>query len=253
MSVVGGYRDYRRPREPYRRCFRGHTTDLARFRPDTAFLPAEIARVFHWPFALSSTPRSTSSSSLSSATTPEARDLCVAPQLCRHVRDFFVRIVCVQHNTGVKAMMETVRIRQATLADLSLLLNYRRAMAEEMDRADERAVNRMIRALEPYLRAAIPEDRWHSWIAEPGGCGSVEIVQWVPGRLDPTPRRAWIHSVYIEPQFRRRGIGRQLTQTIIRWCRKRGFDWIYLHASDQGRPLYESLGFVPSSEMRLKL
>lgn len=134
-------------------------------------------------------------------------------------------------------MMETVRLRQATLADLPLLLQYRRAMAEEMDAADEVAVKRMVAALEPYLRAAIPEYRWHSWIAEPGGCGSVEIVQWVPGRLDPTPRRAWIHSVYVEPSFRRRGIERHLTQTIVAWCRERGFEWIYLHAGDQGRPL----------------
>lgn len=150
-------------------------------------------------------------------------------------------------------MMDTVGIRQATLRDLPLLLRYWRAMAEEMDGADEAGVDRMIAALEPYLRAAIPVGRWHSWIAEPGGCGSVEIVQWVPGRLDPTPRRAWIHSVYIEPSLRRRGIGRQLTQTISAWCRERKFEWVYLHASDQGRPLYESLEFVPSSEMRLKL
>ena len=146
-----------------------------------------------------------------------------------------------------------VTIRKATLADLPLLLDYRRAMAEEMDRSDGPAVDRMIAALEPYLRSAIPEGRWHSWIAEPGGCGSVEIVQWVPSRQDPTPRRAWIHSVYVEPSFRRRGIGRQLTQTIISWCRGQGFECIYLHASEQGRPLYVSLGFEPSSEMRLKL
>ena len=86
--------------------------------------------------------------------------------------------------------MDTVTIRQATLTDWPLLLNYLRAMAAEMDSADEVAVNRMIAALEPYLRSAIPEGRWHAWIAEPGGCGSVEIVHWVPGRLDPTPRRA---------------------------------------------------------------
>ncbi len=148
---------------------------------------------------------------------------------------------------------DAVTIREATLADLPLLLRYRRVMAEETDGADEAAVNRMLAALEPYLRAGIPEGRWHSWIAEPGGCASLEIVQWVPGRLDPTRRRAWIHSVYIEPPFRRRGIARQLTQTIISWCREQGFEWIYLHASEQGRPLYESLGFEPSSEMRLKL
>jgi GNAT superfamily N-acetyltransferase len=144
-------------------------------------------------------------------------------------------------------------IRKATLADLPLLLSYRRAMAEEMDRAHEPAVNRMIAALEPYLRSAIPEGRWHSWIAEPGGCGSVEVVQWVPGRQDPTPRRAWIHSLYVEPAFRRHGIGRRLTATITAWCREQGFEWVYLHASEQGRPLYESLGFLTSSEMRLKL
>jgi hypothetical protein len=95
----------------------------------------------HRPFARSSTPRSTSSSSLSSTTTTEARDLCVASHPYRGVQDFFVRIGCVQLNRGVKAMMDTVRIRQATLEDLPLLLRYRRAMAEEMDGADEAAVN----------------------------------------------------------------------------------------------------------------
>jgi hypothetical protein len=95
------------------------------------------------------------------------------------------------------------RIRQSTMADLPLLLEYRRAMAEEMDGAAEASVNRMIQALEPYLCAAIREDRWHSWISEPSGCGSVEIIRWVPGRLGPTPRRAWIHSLYVEPSFRR--------------------------------------------------
>lgn len=149
--------------------------------------------------------------------------------------------------------MDTVTIRKATLADLPLLLAYRRAMAEEMDSADELAVSRMIAALEPYLRTTIAEGRWHSWIAEPGGCGSVEIVPWVPGRQDPTPRRAWIHSLYVQPSFRQRGIGRRITGTIIAWCREQGFEWVYLHASTQGRPLYESLGFKASSEMRLKL
>ncbi|MBV8893957.1 MAG: GNAT family N-acetyltransferase [Acidobacteria bacterium] len=150
-------------------------------------------------------------------------------------------------------MVHTVTIRYATLADLPLLLQYRRAMAEEIDNADPSVVNRMITALEPYLRAGIAEGRWHAWIAEPGGSGSLEIVQWVPGRQDPSARRGWIHSLYIEPSFRRLGIGRRLTQTIVDWCRKQRFEWIYLHPSELGRPLYQSLGFESVSEMRLKL
>lgn len=149
--------------------------------------------------------------------------------------------------------MDRATIRPATLEDVPLLLRHRRAMAEEMEAPDPAAVDRMIAAAEPYLRLAIPEGRWHAWIAEPGGSGAVEVVPWIPGRLDPAPRRAWIHSVYVEPAFRRRGIGRQLTETIIGWCREQGFGWIYLHPSEQGRLLYHALGFQPSSEMRLRL
>jgi len=40
---------------------------------------------------------------------------------------------------------------------------------------------------------------------------------------------------------------------MIAWCRAQGFAGVTLHASDQGRPLYESLSFEPTTEMRLKL
>jgi GNAT superfamily N-acetyltransferase len=143
--------------------------------------------------------------------------------------------------------MDAVTIRQATLADLPVLLSYRRAMAEEMNTPDPVAVNRMITALEPYLRSAIPEGRWHAWIAEPGGCGAVEVVPWVPGRLDPTPRRAWIHSLYIEPSFRGRGIGRRLTETMVAWCRKQGSDGsICTPANKVGRCTNRSVSSRPA-------
>jgi hypothetical protein len=44
-----------------------------------------------------------------------------------------------------------------------------------------------------------------------------------------------------------------LTKTILDWCRDQGLAAVYLHASKSGRPLYESLGFEPTNEMRLKL
>ena len=42
-------------------------------------------------------------------------------------------------------------------------------------------------------------------------------------------------------------------QTIIAWCRLENFVRVNLHASDDGRHLYESLGFEASNEMRLNL
>jgi len=57
-------------------------------------------------------------------------------------------------------------------------------------------------------------------------------------------------NVYTEPEWRRRGVGRALVVTLMRWAADRGFDQLVLHASDAGRPLYVSLGFAATNEMR---
>ena len=46
---------------------------------------------------------------------------------------------------------------------------------------------------------------------------------------------------------------RRLMDEMIAWCRGRRMTTVYLHASEEGRPLYESLGFTPTNEMRLRL
>ena len=59
--------------------------------------------------------------------------------------------------------------------------------------------------------------------------------------------------MYTEPAARRRGLAKRLLQVMTDWCREHGFSNVSLHASDAGRPLYESFGFRPTNEMRLKL
>jgi hypothetical protein len=38
---------------------------------------------------------------------------------------------------------------------------------------------------------------------------------------------------------------------VLAWTRSKGIETVVLHASDDGRQLYESLGFLPTNEMRL--
>jgi hypothetical protein len=42
-------------------------------------------------------------------------------------------------------------------------------------------------------------------------------------------------------------------QVILEWLAEQGIQRVALHTSDDGRSLYESLGFQPSNEMRLHL
>lgn len=79
------------------------------------------------------------------------------------------------------------------------------------------------------------------------------VTPWPAHAYDLECRRATILNVYTEPDYRRRGIARQIMETMIAWCRQQGFARVSLHASEHGRPLYESLGFEDSNEMRLNL
>lgn len=63
-------------------------------------------------------------------------------------------------------------------------------------------------------------------------------------------RHAIILNVFTEPEWRRRGIATLLMQRIIAWSREERLDRLVLHASDEGRALYERLGFTATNEMR---
>jgi GNAT superfamily N-acetyltransferase len=64
-------------------------------------------------------------------------------------------------------------------------------------------------------------------------------------------RQGTIINVFTEPQWRRHGIAGLLIKEIVTWSKNERLDRLILHASGQGRPIYEKLGFIASNEMRL--
>ena len=148
-------------------------------------------------------------------------------------------------------------IRQATQSDVPDILRHRRGMYEAMDYNDAQALSAMQSTSAPYLTTALANGSFRSWLALEGervvAGGAILISPWPSHPYDLECRRATILNVYVDPEFRRRGIARRLMQTMIDWCREQGFAAVYLHASKNGKPLYEALGFEPTTEMRLKL
>ena len=153
--------------------------------------------------------------------------------------------------------MQEITIREGTLADIATIARHRRRMCEDMNYRDANALSTMVDVTAEYLKKAIPEGSFRSWLAcddnEVVAGGAVVIVPWPAHAYDLECRRATILNVYTDPEYRRRGIARQIMGTMIAWCRQEGFARITLHASEHGRHLYESLGFVQNNEMRLNL
>ena len=148
-------------------------------------------------------------------------------------------------------------IREATPADIPEILRQRRAMYVDMNYKDASALDTMVKLTAGYLEEAMADGSFRAWLAYEGqhavAGGAILISPWPAHAYDLECRRATILNVYTYPAHRRRGLARALMQTMIAWCRREGFARVTLHASDDGRHLYESLGFEVSNEMRLKL
>ena len=151
----------------------------------------------------------------------------------------------------------SIAIRRATEADIPELLRQRRGMFLAMQVGDEVALQAMERSFAAFLPEALGRGVFNAWLAvadgEVLGGGAVVVNPWPPSPTRIAPRRADILNVFVHPEHRRRGAARRLMEAMLAWCRAEGFTAVALHASADGRPLYEQLGFVPTNEMRLEL
>ena len=150
------------------------------------------------------------------------------------------------------------RVREATVADLEVVLLHRRRMFEEMGFRDPAALETMLAISEDLLRRGLEDGSYRGWFAETAdgrvvAGGGVIVLTFQPHPIDPRPQRAWVVNMFTEPPYQRRGLARLLVQEMVDWSRARGMRYLYLHASDAGRGLYESMGFIANNEMRLAL
>jgi GNAT superfamily N-acetyltransferase len=152
---------------------------------------------------------------------------------------------------------EGIAIRAAEPSDIPEILRQRHGMYIDMGYTDEPKIEAMASLSANYLAKAMSDGSFHAWLAYSGehavGGGALIISPWLAHPYDLECRRATILNVYVYPEYRRRGVARRLMETMIGWCRSQGFAGVTLHASDDGRHLYESMGFELSNEMRLKL
>ena len=95
----------------------------------------------------------------------------------------------------------------------------------------------------------VPAGTYHAWLVDTdggetvGGAGAT-IIPWPPGPRYPGTKLAFVYNVYTEPAHRRRGLAKQVMETIHAWCAEHGVTSIALNASVDGRALYESMGYV---------
>ena len=156
------------------------------------------------------------------------------------------------------SLPEGFTIRRASTDDADTLVEHRRAMFHDMGYRDSAALDSMAAKFRPWLLTRMSAGEYLAWlvIAPDGSIAAgagLWLMDWPPHMVGAGVRRGNILNVYTVSEFRRQGLARHLTESAVQWCRENRIDTIVLHASPDGRGLYESMGFRATNEMRINL
>ncbi|MGH6911232.1 MAG: GNAT family N-acetyltransferase [Phenylobacterium sp.] len=147
--------------------------------------------------------------------------------------------------------------RPVTPADLDLVCRHRHEMFKASGRTDE-ALAPMSAAFRDWLKPRLASGDYFGWIAMEGaapvaGLGMM-VIDWPPHPSHPEQAaRGYILNVFVEQERRGQGIAKALMERAMAEGRRRGLQYMILHATAQGRPMYEGLGWAQTSEMSISL
>jgi GNAT superfamily N-acetyltransferase len=114
-----------------------------------------------------------------------------------------------------------------------------------------------VRATADDFRAALfgPNPRVHCHVAEISGSDGplvVGMALWFVSFSTWEGRHGlWLEDLFVEPQYRRLGLGRALLETLGKVCVERGYrrlEWWVLDWNTPAHDFYRSLGAVPQSD-----
>jgi len=146
-------------------------------------------------------------------------------------------------------------LRPSTLADLETHVAHRIAMFRDMEMGSEEGLKRMADAFRHQLRSWLVTGQCRGLVLEDQGRTIASVLMLlkdtVPTPVTPLSVRGYLFNVYTEPTHRRRGLAARLTDAALDLARELGVEIMELHASLEAEGMYQRMGFVPTSEMRL--
>ena len=104
-----------------------------------------------------------------------------------------------------------------------------------------------------FLRHSLMNGDWSCWVAEDEG----EIVSQIfirRIRKIPKPEKlnaqyGYVSNVYTRPDYRAKGIGKQLMEHVKWWADENKLEFLILWPSKRAVPFYEREGFVQNNEV----
>lgn len=144
-------------------------------------------------------------------------------------------------------------IRLATPADAERLASLRYDFRASMNEASEEREAFVARCSSWMMERLRPGTSWRCWAAEDSrvivGHLWLQLIEKVPNPAPELEQHAYITNVYVDPSDRGNGIGRQLMEAALQFCREQGVDSVVLWPTEKSRTLYARHGFQFAQDM----
>lgn len=150
-----------------------------------------------------------------------------------------------------------MRIIKATSEHIEWIVRHRIEMFRTIGRSDEELAE-MAKVVRDYLHSSWNDEELvcHLILVDNnivGGC-AVVFFKSLPTHKNPSGIRAFIQNLFVEPEYRGKGLGTKLLENAIETCRKKGAWRVSLNATEMGKSIYIKLGFDKrENHYRLKL
>jgi predicted acetyltransferase len=153
-----------------------------------------------------------------------------------------------QSYTSIKLKMSNITYYKATSEDVQLLAEYRIRFALELSGEQAPETIQMLKEqMLTYFSTAISQNTCISMIAKcdgkVAGIGSFHIRE-MPGNFkNPSGKWGYIMNMYTVPEFRRKGVCKNILNLLVEEGRKQGITAFDLHATKEGELVYKQNGF----------
>ena len=145
------------------------------------------------------------------------------------------------------------KIRPAVVKDIPALVELRLGMFQSMGFSNPAELDKLRKQSYDYMEDKLPSGEYLSWVADVNGqavaSGGLVIHSAPPTILNPGGLEGYVISVFTAPEWRKQGMSRAIMTAILDYLRSQGITYVTLRATEQGRPIYLSLGFAPDERV----
>ena len=148
-----------------------------------------------------------------------------------------------------------ITYRKLTEADLPTFIQMRITQLREEGATEDFD---LVPALKDYYKRHMEDGTFVSWLALDGdkiiGTSGMSFVEKPPYFGCPSGRLGLLSSMFTNPDYRRKGIAKELLHRVVAEARAYGCGAVQITASDMGVKLYTAYGFVHNGNfMQYKL